>query len=337
MTEITHVIPVAPPKRITAVPLRHPWRNLLAFGLIFLLIAFVLDAAQREAYDWPAFATYLLDERVVAAAGVTLALTFLSMFGAIVIGIVLAVMRETSNPVLRAIAWGVIWFFRGTPVYVQLVFWGLLGTIYQSINVGIPFTEPWLVLETADIIPVFWLAVMGLALNEASYMAEIVRAGLLSVDDGQTEAASALGMSWWLMMRKVVIPQAMRVIIPPTGNELIAMLKTTSLVTAVPFSLDLYTRTRDISAATLNPIPLLLVASVWYLFFTSVMMIGQAQLEKHFSKGQSGRSAAPRKKRAARGAGAVRTGASTSPETGTGSTADPVVPGITEGASDERR
>lgn len=294
---ITTVVPVAPPKPIRAVPLRHPWRNLLAFALIFLLLAFIVDASQREAYDWPAFAEYLFDQRVITAAGVTLALTFLSMFGAIVIGIILAVMRETSNPVLRALSWGVIWFFRGTPVYVQLVFWGLLGAIYQSINVGIPFQEPWLVIETMDIVPVFWIAVIGLALNEASYMAEIVRAGLLSVDEGQVEAASALGMGWWLTMRKVVIPQAMRVIIPPTGNELIAMLKTTSLVTAVPFSWDLYTRTRDISAATLNPIPLLLVASVWYLFFTSIMMIGQAQLEKRFSRGHAGASGGASKKR----------------------------------------
>ncbi|MEB4615772.1 amino acid ABC transporter permease [Leucobacter sp. M11] len=302
---ITKVVPVAPPAPIRAVPLRHPWRNLLAAALIFFLIAFVLDAAQREAYDWPAFATYLFDVRVIQAAGVTLLLTFLSMLGAVVIGIVLAVMRETSNPVLRTIAWGVIWFFRGTPVYVQLVFWGLLGTIYQSINVGIPFMEPWLVLETADVIPVFWLAVMGLALNEASYMSEIVRAGLLSVDEGQKEAASALGMGWWLTMRKVVIPQAMRVIIPPTGNELIAMLKTTSLVTAVPFSWDLYTRTRDISAATLNPIPLLLVASVWYLLFTSIMMIGQSHLEKRFSRGQAGHAIVKRSGRRAQTPAAV--------------------------------
>jgi polar amino acid transport system permease protein len=294
---ITVVVPVAPPKLIRAVPLRHPWRNLLAFALIFLLLACIVDAAQREAYDWPSFAQYLLDPRVITAAGVTLALTFLSMVGAIIVGIILAIMRETTNPVLRALSWGVIWFFRGTPVYVQLVFWGLLGAIYQSINIGIPFQDPWLIIETVDIVPVFWIAVVGLALNEASYMAEIVRAGLLSVDEGQVEAASALGMSWGLTMRKVVIPQAMRVIIPPTGNELIAMLKTTSLVTAVPFSWDLYTRTRDISAATLNPIPLLLVASVWYLLFTSIMMIGQAQLEKRFSRGHVGHSQGSTKKR----------------------------------------
>ncbi|MFF8816795.1 MULTISPECIES: amino acid ABC transporter permease [Leucobacter] len=293
---ITQVVNVAPPKPIRAVPLRHPWRNFFAVALIIAIIAFVLDAAQREAYDWPAFATYIFDPRVMMGAANTLALTVLAMILAIVVGIVIAIMRETSNPVLRGISFGFLWLFRGTPVYVQLVFWGLFTAIYQQVDVGIPFTEPWLTLELADLIPVFWIAVIGLGLNEAAYMAEIVRAGLLSVDKGQSEAADALGMGWWLRMRKVIIPQAMRVIIPPTGNELISMLKTTSLVTAVPYNYDLYTRARDISSATLNPIPLLLVASVWYLLFTSIMMFGQSRLEKHFSKGQNARIAQKRKK-----------------------------------------
>jgi polar amino acid transport system permease protein len=116
-------------------------------------------------------------------------------------------------------------------------------------------------------------------------MAEIVRAGLLSVDRGQEEAATALGMSWSQTMWRVIIPQSMRVIIPPTGNEVISMLKTTSLVTAVPFSFDLYTRSRDISAETFNPIPMLIVASIWYLFFTSILMVGQYFLEKRFARG----------------------------------------------------
>ena len=165
------------------------------------------------------------------------------------------------------------------------VFWGLIAIIYQSIDIGIPFTEAWASFETKEVLSPFWLAVIGLALNEAAYMAEIVRAGLLSVDKGQDEAATALGMSWFQTMRRVILPQAMRVIIPPTGNEVISMLKTTSLVTAVPFSLELYTRTRDISAETFNPIPLLIVASIWYLFFTSVLMVGQYFLEKRFARG----------------------------------------------------
>lgn len=293
---ITQVVNVAPPKPIRAVPLRHPWRNFFAVALIIAIVAFILDAAQREAYDWPSFAQYLFDERVMMGAANTLALTVLAMILAVVVGIIIAIMRETTNPVLRGIAFGFLWFFRGTPVYVQLVFWGLFTAIYQQVNVGLPFTEPWFTLELVDVIPVFWIAVVGLGLNEAAYMAEIVRAGLLSVDKGQSEAADALGMSWWLRMRKVVIPQAMRVIIPPTGNELISMLKTTSLVTAVPYNYDLYTRARDISSATLNPIPLLMVACVWYLVFTSIMMYGQSRLEKHFSKGQNALIASKRKR-----------------------------------------
>ncbi len=168
---------------------------------------------------------------------------------------------------------------------MQLVFWGLIAIIYQSIDLGIPFTDPWVSIPTTTALNAFWLAVIGLSLNEAAYMAEIVRAGLLSVDPGQDEAATALGMSWGKTMRRVVLPQAMRVIIPPTGNEVISMLKTTSLVSAVPFTLELYTRSRDISVEIFNPIPLLIVASLWYLAFTSMLMVGQYFLEKRFARG----------------------------------------------------
>ena len=221
---------------------------------------------------------------------------------AIVLGITLAVMRLYDNPVVKSIAWLYLWIFRGTPVYVQLVFWGLISTIYATIDIGIPFTAPWMVFETKNVIDYFWLAVIGLALNEAAYMAEIVRAGILSVDNGQEEASTALGMSWIQTMRRVVIPQAMRIIIPPTGNEVISMLKTTSLVTAVPFSFDLYGRARDISVEIYDPIPLLLVASAWYLAFTSVLMVGQYFLEKRFSRGVG--QARPDKK-----GGGIETGA----------------------------
>jgi len=270
---------------IKAIRTRHPWRVVVAVVLIALLALFVIDAAQRPTYDWAAFGKYIFDQRISQAALITLELTVYSMVIAIILGLLLAVMRLSPNPVLKSIAWLYIWIFRGTPVYVQLVFWGLLSTIYRSIDLGIPFTTPWVSFTTTDVLNTFMLAIIGLALNEAAYMAEIVRAGLLSVDKGQDEAAKALGMSWWKTMRYVVIPQSMRVIIPPTGNEVISMLKTTSLVTAVPFSFDLYTRSRDISAETFNPIPLLLVASVWYLLFTSILMVGQYFLEKRFSRG----------------------------------------------------
>src|SRR5699024_1231777 len=179
------------------------------------------------------------------------------------------------------------WFFRGTPVYVQLVFWGLFPAIYKRIDIGIPFVHQFTHVDLQDLNAAFMFAIIGLALNEAAYMAEIVRAGISSVDEGQTEASIALGMTWWQTMRRTVLPQAMRVIIPPTGNELIGMLKTTSLVSAVPYTLELYGRQRDIAGVIFEPIPLLLVAATWYLAITSVLMVGQHFLEKRFSKGAS--------------------------------------------------
>ena len=273
------------PAPIKAIRLKHPWRNTFAVVLIVIFALFILDAAQREAYDWPSVGKYLFDSRVSAAALVTLELTVLSMFFAIILGVSLAVMRLSPNPVVKGVAWFYLWVFRGTPVYVQLTFWGLIAIIYSTIDIGIPFMEPWISIGTNAAITPFMLAVIGLALNEAAYMAEIVRAGLLSVDRGQEEASTALGMSWFQTMRRVILPQSMRVIIPPTGNEVISMLKTTSLVVAVPFSFDLYARARDISVETFNPIPLLIVASIWYLFFTSILMVGQYFLEKRFARG----------------------------------------------------
>jgi polar amino acid transport system permease protein len=275
----------ADPKAIKAIKLRHPYRIVFAVLLVLTFVLFIIDAAQRPAYDWPTVGQYVFDRRITQAAFNTLLLTVYAMVIAIVLGVLLAVMRLSPNPVVKSVAWFYLWVFRGTPVYVQLVFWGLIAVIYQTIDIGIPFTEPWYSFSTQATLSTFVLAVIGLSLNEAAYMAEIVRAGLLSVDRGQEEAATALGMSWSQAMRRVILPQSMRVIIPPTGNEVISMLKTTSLVTAIPFGGELYTRSRDISAETFNPIPLLIVASIWYLFFTSILMVGQYFLEKRFSRG----------------------------------------------------
>ncbi len=271
---------------IKAIPLRHPVRMVLAVLVLLSVAFFVYDAAtNRPAYDWAAVGKYVFDRRISAAAVNTVTMTIFSMVGAIVLGILLAVMRISPNPILKAVAWVYLWIFRGTPVYVQLVFWGLFPTIYQTMFLGIPLTDIGWSLSPQSAISLYWWAVIGLALNEAAYMAEIVRAGLLSVDPGQDEAATALGLSWWLTMRRIILPQAMRVIIPPTGNEVISMLKTTSLATGVPYSMELYTRSRDISSETFNPIPLLIVASLWYIFFTSILMIGQYFLERHYARG----------------------------------------------------
>lgn len=276
----------ATPEAIKAIRLRHPWRNIFAAVLIIAAALFVYDAAfNRTVYNWPEVGKYLFDQRIASGAWYTLQLTVYAMLIAIALGVTLAVMRMSPNPVVKSVAWLFLWLFRGTPVYVQLVFWGLVPTIYKSIDLGIPFTEAVVSLNTKELLSYFTLAVIGLALNEAAYMAEIVRAGLLSVDRGQEEASVALGLGWWHTMTRVVLPQAMRVIIPPTGNEVISMLKTTSLVTAVPFTLDLYGRQKDIAAVTYQPIPMLITASIWYLAVTSILMVGQYYIERHFAKG----------------------------------------------------
>ncbi len=268
------------PAPIQAKPLRHPGRWILATVVLALAAWFLIGALTNEAYGWSTYRAYLLDTRVATAALHTLALTVLAMLIGVVLGTTLAVMRMSPNPVLRSVAWVYLWIFRGTPVYVQLVFWGLLGSLYQSINLGFAEIDLQAMLKNA-----FLLAVLGLGLNEAAYMAEIVRSGISSVPEGQMEASKALGMSWSLTMRRTVLPQAMRIIIPPTGNELISMLKTTSLVVAVPYTLELYGRSMDIAAALFEPVPMLLVAATWYLAVTSLLMVGQYYLEKHFEKG----------------------------------------------------
>ena len=282
----------APPETsepIKAIKLRHPWRILIAAVLILLLIWFIVDASQRQAYGWPNVAKYIFDRRISTAALVTLQLTIYSMIIGVVLGLILAVMRLSPNPVVKSVAWLYLWIFRGTPVYVQLVFWGLFSLIYPKLFLGVPWTQWGVTFDLGFMQNAFIIAIIGLALNEAAYMAEIVRAGLLSVDAGQEEAATALGMSWGQTMTRIVIPQSMRVIIPPTGNEVISMLKTTSLVAAIPLTTDLYGVARDISAVTFTPIPLLIVASIWYLLFTSILMVGQYFLEKRFSRGVSAR------------------------------------------------
>jgi polar amino acid transport system permease protein len=300
------------PQLIKAKPLRHPGRVLASVVILVLLALFAYGAATNDAYDWSTYGKYVFDQRMSRAALVTLELTVVAMAIGLVLGVLMAVMRLSPNPVLKGVAWGYLWIFRGTPVYVQLVFWGLITTIYNHIDLGVPFVHQFAHIDVRNAFSLFFFACIGLGLNEGAYMAEIVRAGIGSVDEGQTEAASALGMSWIKTMRRIVLPQAMRVIIPPTGNELIGMLKTTSLVVAIPLTTDLYSQARAISTANFKPIPLLLVASTWYLAVTSVLMVGQYFLEKRYARGAT-RKMSNRQLRAlalaeagTRGAGPIR-------------------------------
>jgi polar amino acid transport system permease protein len=289
MTAVESPSPTASPAAIDAVPLRHPWRWVAAVVIVVLVGLFLYGAATNEAFRWSTYWEYLFNERVLKVGVVnTLQLTVYSMVLALVLGVLLAVMRLSPNPVFKAVSWAYLWIFRGTPVYVQLVFWGLLPTIYQNVQLGVPFGPSLLHIDLQSLSFPFVLAILGLALNESAYMAEIIRAGISSVPEGQLEASTALGMSWGLAMRRTVLPQAMRVIIPPTGNEVISMLKTTSLVTGVPFTLDLYGITsREIASRIFEPVPLLMVAATWYLVITSVLMVGQYYLERYFARGAS--------------------------------------------------
>ncbi|MFE3195271.1 amino acid ABC transporter permease [Nocardia sp. NPDC059240] len=275
------------PEPIKAIPLRRPGRMVAAALIVLALGLFLYGAATNDAYHWDTYFKYLGDVRFAEGALITLELTVLSMLIGVVLGVVVAVMRLSPNPVLRSVAWGYLWIFRGTPVYVQLVFWGLFPALYKTITVGVPFGPSLAHFDVQHWSAPFFFAVIGLGLNEAAYMAEIVRAGINSVGEGQREASVALGMSWSQTMLRTVLPQAMRVIIPPTGNELISMLKTTSLVSAIPLTTDLYGRARDISGILFQPIPLLLVAATWYLVITSVLMVGQFYLERYYSRGST--------------------------------------------------
>lgn len=284
MTSARRTVPrtlPAGPEAIKAIPVRHPGRYVSAAIALALLGAIVYAFAQAKKINWGAVPDYFFDDRIIEGVLNTLLLTVLSMVIGIVGGILLAVMRLSKNPVTSSIAWFYIWFFRGTPVLVQLFVWFNLGLVFEYINLGPIYKDYWSSFMTPLL-----TALLGLGLNEAAYMAEICRAGLLSVDEGQTEASHALGMSHTKTLRRIVIPQAMRVIVPPTGNEVINMLKTTSLVSTVQY-VDLLKAAQDIGQGSGAIVEMLFLAAAWYLILTSVFSVGQYYLERHYAKGSS--------------------------------------------------
>ena len=276
--------PGAHPGAVQAVPVRHPGRW-VAIVVIGVLVAMAVNSVVTNPnWEWDFQLDNAFSPPVLRGVATTLWLTAVAMLMGLVLGVVLAVMRLSPNPVLTGAAWFYIWLFRGTPVYVQLIIWATIGALYKQISLGIPFGEAFVTFDTRTLIPNVVAALLGLGLNEAAYMAEIVRAGILSVDEGQSEAASALGMSRLLTLRRIVLPQAMRVVVPPTGNETIPMLKTTSMVVAVPYY-ELLFNAQAIGTRTFRPFPMLIMASLWYLALTSVLMVGQYYIERHYAKG----------------------------------------------------
>ncbi|MEU9090796.1 amino acid ABC transporter permease [Streptomyces sp. NPDC087901] len=272
--------PAAGPVAIKAIPVRHYGRYVAAVFAIAALVAIIYAFSQGK-INWGAVPEYFFDDRIIDGVGQTLLLTSLSMVIGVVGGILLSVMRLSKNPVTSSIAWFYIWFFRGTPVLVQLFVWFNLGLVFEYINLGPIYKDYWSSFMTPLL-----TALLGLGLNEAAYMAEICRAGLLSVDEGQTEASHALGMSHGKTLRRIVIPQAMRVIVPPTGNEVINMLKTTSLVAAVQFY-ELFKNAQDIGQSSGSPVEMYFLAAAWYLIMTSVLSVGQYYLERYYARGSS--------------------------------------------------
>ncbi|NES27908.1 ABC transporter permease subunit [Micromonospora terminaliae] len=270
---------------VRVVPVRHYGRwltALIVFGLTALFLRALLSSPNLEPGT---IAHYLFKDYVLDGVVTTLWLTLLAMLLGTAGGILLAVMRLSENPVLRGVSWTFIWIFRGTPLLVQIIFFGFLGALFPRITLTVPLTgtvlfdRPTSVVVTGTV-----AAVLALSLNEMAYAAEVIRGGILAVDGGQTEAAAALGMSPTLTLRRVVLPQAMRVIIPPMGNETITMLKSTALVSIIA-GRDLMTAVQTVYQNNYKVIPLLVVAAIWYLALVSLLSAGQWLIERRFGRG----------------------------------------------------
>ncbi|MCU1437119.1 MAG: transporter permease [Naasia sp.] len=274
---------------IIAVPLRHPWRWVSAgiLGLLFTWLVVLLW--DNPNIDHATIGEYLFNPRILTGAVTTVVLTFAAMAVSTVLAVIVAGMRLSANPVLSFIAGFYVWVLRGTPLLVQIVFWGYLGLLFSEIVFGVPLTDiVFLRADTNALIPPLVAGLIALILNQTAYSAEIVRAGLLSVDSGQREAAYSLGMSPLRTFSKIVLPQAMRVILPPMGNETISMLKDTSLLSVIAV-LELYTAATRISSQNLRQVELLIVISVWYVIMTTALSIPQHYLEKRFGRGTGAR------------------------------------------------
>lgn len=267
---------------IHSVPVRHPWQAVAGVLLTLTVAALGWSVVTNDAIRWDVVAANLTAKSIVQGLGMTLLLTVLAELIGIVLGTLLAVGRMSSNRVVQAASSAYIWIFRGTPLLVQLLLWFNLALFFPRLGVGD------LSIDTNSVVTALTAAILGLGLNEAAYMAEIVRGGISAIDRGQIEAAGALGMRNRHIMRRIVLPQAMRVIIPPIGNNVITMLKMTSLVSvlAVP---DLLNRAQAISARNFYVFELLIVATLWYLVLTTLFTILQSRLEKRFARGFSTR------------------------------------------------
>ncbi|BCH26691.1 amino acid ABC transporter permease [Mesorhizobium sp. L-8-3] len=280
---MTQAQPQASVEDLVVVPVRH--YGLWIGTAVTLVVLFVIVAAlaTNPAFDWPTVGKYLFHPSIMRGLGQTILLTVIIMALSIVIGAVVAIMRLSPSRILNSFAAGYIWFFRGAPALIQLIFWFNLSLVVREFSLTLPFLGTLFSVKTNDFMTPFVSAVIALSLHEAGYMAEIVRAGINSVPSGQTEAAGSLGMTRGLILRRITLPQAMRFIVPPTGNETINLLKTTSLVTIIAVD-DLLYSAQSIYARTFETIPLLIVVAFWYLFVVTLLSIGQHFIEQYYGR-----------------------------------------------------
>ncbi|WP_288426308.1 amino acid ABC transporter permease [uncultured Agrobacterium sp.] len=258
-------------------------RLVLWVVIALVVVNFAWIVANNENFGWPVVAQYFFDPVVISGLYVSLGLTVVAMILGVIFGLIIAIARMSNDGLASSFASLFIWFFRGTPLLVQLIFWYNMSTLFPQISLAIPFGPTLASWDTNSVITPMTAAIVGLALNEAAYMAEIIRGGLLSVDRGQAETAEAFGMTKARALWRIIIPQAMRSIVPPTGNQLISMIKATSLVSVIAMA-DLLYSVQSIYNRTFEIIPMLLVAVIWYLLITSILNVGQNYIEAYYGR-----------------------------------------------------
>lgn len=269
---------------LPVIPARRPGRWVASI-VAAVLLAMALNAlVTNPAWDWPVAAQYLFYETILRSVWVTLQLTILAIVIGFALGTVLALMRLSRSPVLIGFAWGYVWLFRSVPLILQLLFWFNLALLYDRISLGVPFGPEFFEVGTQDLIGPMTAATLGLALHQAAYCAEIVRSGFLSVDQGQLEAAAALGIPRFRQFRRILLPQAMRAILPSAANELVNLLKSTSVVYVLAIG-ELFYQVQVVYGRNGRVVPLLMVATAWYVILTAVLSVFQHYVERHFSKG----------------------------------------------------
>ena len=272
------------PASLTVIKARHPWRWVgAAIGLI-LLAQFVNGLITNPGWDWPTFARYITAPVVLQAVWLTIQLTLYGTVLGFALGIAIAAGRLSKNPVLQTISWTYVWAFRSIPLIVQLLFWFNIAYLYQSVSIGVPFGPSFVTFDVNSTISGIAAAVIGLGLHQAAYSAEIIRAGILSVDAGQLEAAAALGIPRRRQFFKIVLPQAMRGILPNAANEVISLFKGTSIVSTMAIA-ELFYQVQVIYGRNGRVVPLLMVATIWYILMTTVLSIVQYYVERHYAKG----------------------------------------------------